>query len=192
MRQDEKPYFLTANHCGVSSNSQAASVVTYWNFETSTCGRDPPDGDLDDSLTGGATVVASRSTSDVNLLLLNNSPPPEYGVTFAGWDNTPEDYTLPGVCIHHPNGDEKRISFEEDPMSSTNYGGNSVSPSGTHVKVTDWDLGTTEPGSSGSPLFNGNHRIIGQLHGGSAACGNDLPDWYGRFSRSWSDNAAIR
>jgi len=77
-------------------------------------------------------------------------------------------------------------------MASTSYGGNSVSPSGTHVKVYDWDSGTTEPGSSGSPLFNGNHRIIGQLHGGSAACGNNAPDWYGRVSRSWIDQSAFR
>jgi hypothetical protein len=51
--------------------------------------------------------------------------------------------------------------------------------------VTDWDLGTTEPGSSGSGLWDQNHRLIGQLQGGYAACGNDLSDWYGRFSVSW-------
>ncbi|HNU83421.1 MAG TPA: T9SS C-terminal target domain-containing protein, partial [Thermoanaerobaculia bacterium] len=45
---------------------------------------------------------------------------------------------------------------------------------------------TTEPGSSGSPLFDPNHRIVGQLHGGSAACGNNLSDYYGRFSVSWT------
>jgi len=28
--------------------------------------------------------------------------------------------------------------------------------------------------------------VVGQLHGGLAACENDLPDWYGRFSISWS------
>ena len=27
--------------------------------------------------------------------------------------------------------------------------------------------------------------MIGQLHGGYAACSNDLPDWYGRMSVSW-------
>ena len=57
---------------------------------------------------------------------------------------------------------------------------------GTHVRITDWDLGTTEPGSSGSPLFDQNHRIIGQLHGGYAACGNNDSDWYGRFFTSWT------
>jgi hypothetical protein len=52
--------------------------------------------------------------------------------------------------------------------------------------VVDWDQGTTEGGSSGSPLFDPSHRVIGQLHGGYAACGNNSSDWYGRLSVSWN------
>jgi len=181
---DGTPYFLTAYHCGIR-NGNVGSLVTYWNYETSVCDG-TPDGSLDQYTTGGGVVLAWNSPSDMTLVRLNNRPDSDYGVTFAGWDNTPGEYSLPGVCIHHPSGDEKRISFEYDAMQSTSYGGSSPIESGTHVKVIDWDEGTTEPGSSGSPLFNGNHHIIGQLHGGSAACGNDLPDWYGRFSLSWS------
>ena len=41
-------------------------------------------------------------------------------------------------------------------------------------------------GSSGSPLFDGTtHRIIGQLYGGYAACGNEDYDVYGRFDMSF-------
>jgi hypothetical protein len=29
-------------------------------------------------------------------------------------------------------------------------------------------------------------RVVGQLHGGYAACGNNDSDWYGRFSKSWT------
>ncbi|MBE5316080.1 MAG: proprotein convertase P-domain-containing protein [Xanthomonadales bacterium] len=50
----------------------------------------------------------------------------------------------------------------------------------------DWDQGTTEGGSSGSGLWDQNKRLVGQLHGGSAACGNDLSDYYGRLSVSWN------
>src|SRR5690606_13115326 len=50
----------------------------------------------------------------------------------------------------------------------------------------DWDLGTTEGGSSGSGLWNEAGLLIGQLHGGYAACNNDSPDWYGRLSVSWT------
>ncbi len=47
----------------------------------------------------------------------------------------------------------------------------------------------TEPGSSGSPLFDNNHRVIGQLHGGPSACGqtgDGLSDCYGRIAVSWN------
>jgi hypothetical protein len=44
----------------------------------------------------------------------------------------------------------------------------------------------TEGGSSGSPIFDANHHIIGQLHGGASACGAaSLSDEYGKFSYSW-------
>jgi hypothetical protein len=52
----------------------------------------------------------------------------------------------------------------------------------------------TEPGSSGSPLFDENHRIIGQLYGGAAACSGNVNngqlDYYGRFNESWDLGAS--
>ncbi len=59
--------------------------------------------------------------------------------------------------------------------------------------------GVTEGGSSGSPLFDNNGRIIGSLTGGMAACepggngsgtGPDQPDYYGKFAYSWDQNGA--
>ncbi len=35
--EDGTPYFLTANHCEITS-SNAASLVVYWNFQSPTCG----------------------------------------------------------------------------------------------------------------------------------------------------------
>ena len=109
---------------------------------------------------------------------------PNHEIAFAGWNNSPDD--LPrAVAIHHPSTDEKSISFEDDPTTTTSYFGTAVPGNGSHIRVEDWDLGTTEDGSSGSPLFDPDHRVVGQLHGGLAACGNDDPDWYGRLSTSW-------
>jgi hypothetical protein len=180
--QDKTPYFMTANHCGISA-SNAASLVVYWNYETSTCGASP-DGQLTDFQTG-SSFRSGYSSSDFTLVELGSQPNPAWQVTYAGWDHSGAEATT-AIAIHHPNTDEKRISFEFDPTTTTDYLGTSVPGNGTHVRVTDWDKGTTEPGSSGSPLFDQNHRIIGQLHGGYAACGNDLSDWYGRFSASWA------
>lgn len=186
---DLTPYFMTADHCTVGA-SDAPSLVVYWNFENSTCrtpgssaSGGPGDGQLNEFNTG-STLIADYAPSDFTLLLLDDDPNPDWRVTFAGWDRSGAEATT-AIAVHHPSTDEKRISFEYDPTTTTDYLADAVDPNQTHVRVDDWDEGTTEPGSSGSPLFDQNGRVIGQLHGGFAACGNDDPDWYGRISVSW-------
>ena len=190
LRQDLKPYFMTANHCGINAGN-AASLVVYWNFENTTCrppgspqSGGPGDGSLAQFNTGSFFRAAS-SASDFTLVELDDAINPAFDVSWAGWDATGANGTS-AIAIHHPNTDEKRISFENDPTTTTSYLGEAVPGDGTHVRITDWDLGTTEPGSSGSPLFNQLHRVIGQLHGGFASCSSQTSDWYGRFSVSWN------
>jgi hypothetical protein len=51
---------------------------------------------------------------------------------------------------------------------------------------TETNWGVTEGGSSGSPIFNDQGLIVGQLTGGEASCSNLTgPDYYGKFSHSW-------
>lgn len=179
---DKTPFFMTAAHCRINANN-AATLVTYWNYQTSKC-KGTRDGKLNQFNTG-AVHLASYTRSDFTLVKLLKDPNPEWNVNYAGWDATPA-FGTKAVGIHHPNTDEKSISFENDATAIASYGGSSSPGDGTHVQIPDWDKGTTEPGSSGSPLFDSNHRVIGQLHGGGAACGNDLPDYYGRLHTSWS------
>ncbi|MBN2446486.1 MAG: trypsin-like peptidase domain-containing protein [Phycisphaerae bacterium] len=178
---DRTPYFMTANHCGINSGN-ASSLVVYWNFQSPTCGQHGG-GSLSQYQTG-SYFRATYSTSDFTLVELDDEPNPDHNVAFAGWSRSTADPTS-AVAIHHPSTDEKSISFEYDPCTTTSYLGTTIPGNGSHIRVTDWDLGTTEPGSSGSPLFDQNHHVVGQLHGGYAACGNDDSDWYGRFSMSW-------
>ena len=182
-------YFMTANHCGISSGN-AASLVAYWNYQNSVCrppgsgaSGGPGDGSLS-QFNSGSIFRSSFSASDFTLVELDDPIAPTVNPYFAGWDATGADATS-AVGIHHPNTDEKRISFEDDPTTTTSYLGTSIPGDGSHVRITDWDLGTTEPGSSGSPVFDQDHQVIGQLHGGYAACGNDDSDWYGKTSVSW-------
>ncbi|MCA8976464.1 MAG: trypsin-like peptidase domain-containing protein [Planctomycetes bacterium] len=178
--QDGTPYFLTARHCSVHTN--APSLVCYWNYQRVVCGSGT--GSLL-QFSSGAQLRATYATSDFTLVELNAVPNAAWGVTYAGWNRSTTNATQ--ACgIHHPSGDDKKISFENNPVTTTSYLGTSQPGDGSHVCVTDWDLGTTEPGSSGSPLFDQNHRAIGQLHGGYAACGNNSSDWYGRLSESWT------
>lgn len=186
---DGRGFFLTAFHCGINAGN-AASLVTYWNFESSYC-RDPGSGDSGgpgdgtlDQFNTGAIFRAGYSPSDMTLVELDDPFDPGHNVFLAGW-NAADETSTSAVAIHHPNVDEKRISFENDATTITSYGSNPSPGDGTHIRVIDWDLGTTEGGSSGSHLFDQNKRVIGQLHGGGAACGNDLSDWYGRIHTSW-------
>lgn len=178
---DRTPYFLTAAHCGMTA-SMAPTIVVYWNYESTSCGG-AANGSLAD-FQSGSILRANYGPTDLTLLELDDDPDGSFGVHFAGWDRSGAQATE-STAIHHPNTDEKRISFELDPTTTSSYLGSASPGNSTHVRVIDWDQGTTEPGSSGSPLFDQAHRVIGQLHGGYAACGNNSSDWYGRLSVSW-------
>jgi subtilisin-like proprotein convertase family protein len=179
---DCTPYFLTANHCGINANN-TGSVVVYWNYQNSTCR--PPfstasalsgDGMLDDFNTG-AILRARSAITDFTLIELRD-PVSETANAYAAGINA--EYPIGGnaVCIHHPGVEEKRITFDFDSLvlhpPDTNY-----------VQVQNWEIGTTEGGSSGSPLFDQNRMIIGQLFGGFASCTSITEDWYGRTAISW-------
>ena len=190
-RQDCAPFFMTANHCGVN-NGNAPSLVVYWNYISSVC-RQPGTpasggnggGSLADFNTG-SIFRAAYSPSDMTLVELDDPVSETANAWFAGWDARevlPQD-TI--IAIHHPSTDEKRISFEFDGVYAGSWGsGNTPVPGGNHLIIEDWDIGTTEGGSSGSPIFNRNKQVIGQLHGGAASCNNDSYDSYGWFFTSW-------
>ncbi|MCE9619658.1 MAG: proprotein convertase P-domain-containing protein [Planctomycetes bacterium] len=189
VRQDLTPFFMTAYHCGISS-ANAASLVAFWNYENSTC-RTPGSGASgaagDGTLTQfntGSTFLSRNSPSDFTLVRLTSSPNPAWYVSFAGW-NANNVETTASTGIHHPNVEEKRISFDLNPSTTTSYSGTTIPGDGTHIRIGQWEIGTTEGGSSGSPLFNQNHQVVGQLHGGSASCSSITSDYYGRFSVSW-------
>jgi lysyl endopeptidase len=186
---DGKPLFLTANHCGFDS-SNAASINLWWNYESNQC-RAPGSTSSSSPISiasfndtqSGSTFRASYPLGDMALLELDDLPNSDHQVFYTGWDRS-DTAPSSATAIHHPSGHAKRISFENDPSSITGYS-TSASGARSHIRIADWDLGTTEGGSSGSGLWNSNKLLVGQLHGGGAACGNDQPDWYGRISVAW-------
>jgi hypothetical protein len=190
LRQDLAPFFMTAKHCGLGPGNDA-SLVVYWNYQNSTCrppfsGQSglPGDGSLGQFSTG-SHFRAAHADSDFTLVELDDDPDPAFELSWAGWDATGSGVSQ-AVTIHHPGAAEKRISFEYQPPTVSSYFADAEPGDGTHLRVADWDVGTTEVGSSGSPLFDAAQRVIGQLHGGLASCSSDSPDWYGRFARSWT------
>ncbi len=176
------PYFLTAYHCGITSSNDQ-TVVIYWNYQASVCGA-LSGGSFADNQTG-SILRARYSTSDFCLVELSADPDPDHNVFYSGWDAT-GGVASTSVAIHHPSTDEKAISFNTDPLAITSYLSYSSPGNSTHLKVDNWEDGTTEGGSSGSGIWDQDHHLVGQLHGGYASCSSITSDWYGRLSRSWS------
>ncbi|MBU1699483.1 MAG: hypothetical protein KJ970_17490 [Candidatus Eisenbacteria bacterium] len=177
------PFFLTAYHCGISTSNDH-TVRVYWNYESPTCGQ-LGGGSLSDSQQG-CTEVADYSASDFSLVEMTSTPAEASNVYYAGWDARTNWNPSQCTAIHHPGTDEKSISFNFDALMITSYIGTSVPGDGTHWRVDDWEVATTEGGSSGSAIWDENHHIVGQLHGGYASCSSITSDWYGRLAISWS------
>ena len=174
VRQDLTPYFLTANHC-IYGNTD--SWIIMFNYESPGCSNENGPTNM---TVQGTTILASGSGSDFALFELSETPPESYEIHYSGWSAVDVAPVQP-VAIHHPSGDIKKISFDYENGISDGWSGND----GSHWRVADWEDGTTEPGSSGSPLYDADHRIVGQLHGGEASCSYNVNDYYGKFSTSW-------
>ncbi|MBW7867381.1 MAG: T9SS type A sorting domain-containing protein [Brumimicrobium sp.] len=185
---DGTPYVLTANHCW-TSHQDVTTWIFRFNWQAPTCSN-PGSSPSFESLSG-AVLRAKRKPSDFCLVeitggLDNGIIPAICNPFMAGWDNsnTPPPSTF---CIHHPKGDIKKISFDDNPAVAADY------PNSTHEFenswIVVWDRNTaTESASSGSPLYNHKGRIIGQLWGGNSSCANTGIgyDYYGRLHNSWN------
>lgn len=202
VRIDATPYVLTADHCAYqighyATDDDLEDWIFYFNYESATCDN-PATEPQTLSMTGASKIAQGgnrgQTGSDFYLVLLNDQVPLNYNPFFLGWSNV-DEVSDQGVTIHHPEGDIKKISTYLAPVESSGWNFNGLQ---SHWKViwaqTENNWGVTEAGSSGSPLFNDEGKLIGTLTGGWAACdesgalGPDKPDYYGKFSYHWQSN----
>ena len=164
-RQDFTPYFLTAAHC-VDTEAEARSVTAYWFYQTQTCNGELPDFQTVPR-TEGAHLLATlgggieervNPDGDMTLLQLEGDLPD--GVWFQGWDANPQPFGTQVTGIHHPGNDDwgffKRLSFGQiipDPGFGTFED--------DVYAVVSYTQGYTQPGSSGSALFNNPGTVVG-------------------------------
>ena len=199
---DGTPYFLTADHCG---SEATASDLLQWRFdfhyESSGCTstNEPSKTSFTGCtkrsagfLDGGSDFMLVELQATANQIRNAN-------IIYNGWrnDNTASPS---GVGIHHPSGDIKKISTYTSSLTSMTYYGVDGEVGGTNAH---WNLkwistangyGITEPGSSGSPLFDNNGYIVGTLSGGNTECGQQVGTGntlYGKMSYHWTSNGTL-
>jgi len=176
--KDGKPYLLSAYHVYMD-NELAQTALYFFNYESPFCtGLNGSD----IQTVSGSVKVAAFDSVDLMLVKLSEMPPPSYRPFLAGWDAS----IIPpsnSYIIHHPNGDTKKISYDSGKCDSARYNKNFINYG--HWKVFDWEVGTTEGGSSGGALFNKDKRVIGILSGGNASCESITYDLFSRFDKMW-------
>ena len=228
---DRRMLFATASHCGIDNSNDASVVAYWnyeWPScrtpgSSASSQVNPPDASQTSS---GATLLAATSSpffgdgqcdspgdcSDFTLIEFDDPANPDFDLYWAGWDRsaTPASCgpqgasdSTDGLCasIHHPSGDEKRITFVDSDFVSDDI----AAAAGVHWRAfwhpdppilpnipspqpSSLPPGVTEPGSSGSPLYTADQRLVGVLSGGPAFCGAtgpDLSDFYGQLAHAW-------
>ena len=172
---DGTPYVLTAEHC-INRPYYADRSVFLFNYESPSCFGE--NGPVSMSVSGCDTIAVGDSI-DFSLVKLSVPPPVSFDVYYAGWDRS--DFQTSGsTTIQHPWGDVKKISFDHDIPSTPAHQGDVPYADlwdyhyFSYWWIRHWDIGSTEQGSSGSPLYNDAQRIIGLLSGGVAQCGDSI------------------
>mmetsp|Transcript_2827 Transcript_2827/g.3299 ORF Transcript_2827/g.3299 Transcript_2827/m.3299 type:complete len:480 (-) Transcript_2827:95-1534(-) len=190
-----RPLVLTAAHCRVTG-----SAVVHKHWRSPSC-QSTNNFDGDHVVAGDLVVRAGNGISDMALVEVQDSDLTDK-IYLAGWEagdrpafgGNPAGPVQPAqsvVALHHPARSNMKISHGAIPVTPTRWSG---SGDPTHWRIEYWTEGTTEPGSSGSPMYNQQtKRIIGQLHGGRAACpAHNGFDSYGAVWRSFQDSSDFR
>jgi hypothetical protein len=162
--EDGTPYFLTANHC-VDNQAVAQTVEAYWFYQTTSCNsgvlrswiHSPP----------GANLLATQGSNDFSLIRLQNNPPG--GAYFSGWTSTAQSTGTSVFGLHHPDG----YTPPSIPSYLRRATGSITNTNESCLGLVngygiDWTSGTSEPGSSGSGLWNSNGYLVGVLSCGPA------------------------
>jgi len=186
---------LTAAHCskdfsgGVASDADYTQWIFYFNYEYSGC---TTSGTTVSTVVGAHKLAISETPTDIgsDFLLLKTlkNIPPKYNPYYCGWD-VGNGNSSSGVCIHHPDGDVKKISTYKTLLGSGTWGSTANTHWLVHFAQTTNGWGVTEGGSSGAPLFDDEGLVIGTLTGGQSSCTNPGgEDMFGKVSYSWISN----
>ncbi|MFC4666695.1 trypsin-like serine peptidase [Falsiporphyromonas endometrii] len=203
-RSDGKPYILTSSHC-VNGLFRYKNNINYCQIMAAHTvfffGFDSPSKKyfyrgVEQTSISGSKVVALNENSDMCLLEMTGLEPQEDGTKvipasfkpyYEGWNisTSPKGQF---VGIHHPSSAVKRYSrTREEQLEVKDYNAGSLNWKGKHFFIKTWEVGTTAPGSSGSPLFDNQGLVIGALSGGNSYCSTPYDDFYWALFKTWRD-----
>lgn len=172
-----RPLVLTAAHC-ISNDKTASSALFFFNYESPYC----ENSDVPSKSLSGSRLLATNEFLDFSLLELNDNVPADYQPVFAGWDRTTNSFSRT-TTFHHPEGDIKKVSVNYDPILD----GSTFDPYYYgYWLLQNYEIGSSEAGSSGSALFDSVFHIRGTLTSGNQVCQSIIDDYYARFDRSWN------
>ncbi|BAV06755.1 V8-like Glu-specific endopeptidase [Filimonas lacunae] len=180
----QTPYVLTAQHV-IFTQQHAQEAVFIFNYEYRTC--------TDSTIptiqsVSGASLVVQAEGADAVLLKLNTIPPTSFHPFYAGWDASNVAPQWPAATLHHPWGKPTQIALTYQSILSSAYNSNDTT---TTFWRCAWNIGITQPGSSGAPLFNQQHRLAGTLTGGNATCGQGGNDYFYKIAAIWQNTTGI-
>jgi hypothetical protein len=196
-KNDGTPYVLTAVHClnsemTVPKNKDhyvnvAGTIITFFNYNRPVCGSTMKATEELSLAVAYPRVIIEKK--DLALLELKEKPPVYYNAYYAGWD-VDLKYTAPYTNIHHPHRAVKKYNLYEGRLALVSFM-SEIFDASSHLKVTNWTIGSTYGGSSGSPLFSDNHLLIGGLSGGNSVCNGTSPaegtDFFFSLAVGWED-----
>ncbi len=172
---DWTPYMYTAAHC-FNNQAGADSLETYWFFQTTSCNGTVPSLPTGINRADDATLLSTGTAADHTLVMIEGTI--RRDLYWQGWDPNAYGNGNTNFGIHHPGGTYKRWS-----TGTTSATGVGCSIAGIGAGVTGiFSTGTSEPGSSGSPLFDDARRVRGALSCANGVCTAARRFYYGPFS----------
>ena len=183
---DGTPYVITAGHC-ISSDFVAQTAVFDFGYESPTCEGADIEIPETHSISGANLVSTAFNDSKLDFVLLKLSEKLKIEAEpyYSGWDATGTT-PMNSYMLHHPEGDVKKISVDEDEALESNY--TPFDPN-SFWAVVNYEVGTSENGSSGAGLISHDNLLTGTLTGGGDTCTENIYDFYQKFSRSYNDYA---
>lgn len=168
-KEDDQPYFLTAEHtidyCDHYGFTVEEELSANWqlilNYQTKKSSDNNGFALIPDIIIGGLNLVIrgfdeNYEDGDVSkdfLLLQHDNTVKDlkkHRISYAGWDKF-SILSNNNVIIHHPNGDIKKIDIDKDQI---------IEHLGLNLTLV-YDFAPTFGGTSGAPVFDVHHKLIG-------------------------------